>query len=118
MLASDLVEVSLLLRHHVEIADQVRDFCVLCGATTTSANRVVLVVVIGRDGDTLLPRLLTGALAQVRDLLRLREVLLFRGELFLIDQRPIVLRLPSRGILVGVLLLDLGHRALCLPMMA
>ena len=59
MLASDLVEVSLLLRHHVEIADQVRDFCVLCGATTTSANRVVLVVVIGRDGDTLLPRVLT-----------------------------------------------------------
>ena len=47
MLAGDLVEVSLLLRHHVKIADQVRDFCVLCGATSATANRVVLIMVIG-----------------------------------------------------------------------
>ena len=59
MLTSDLVEVGLLLRHHVKIANKVRDFCVLCGSTASSANRVVLVMVIGRDGDTLLPRLLT-----------------------------------------------------------
>ena len=103
LLARDLIEVGLVLRHHVQITDEVGDLGALRGG--------LAILALARRRHALLPRVLPGALAVavVVDLLRLRELTLV--DLRLIDERPA----RALAIVVLALLRRLRHGALGLP---